>query len=53
MLSCTHLDGVIGVCDKGDEEAQDHESEERDEGVDIHSAEHPHQIILVSVLGEG
>lgn len=47
------LDGFIGVCEKGNEEAQNHECKERDEGVDIHPAEHPHQIILVSDFGEG
>lgn len=47
------LDGVIGISDKGDEEAEDHVDEERDEGVEVDSAEKPHQVTLLLHVLEG
>lgn len=48
-----NLDGVIGISDKGDEEAEDHVDEERDEGVEVDSAEKPHQVTLLLHVLEG
>lgn len=48
-----HLDGVVGVGDEGDEEAEDHIDEERDKGVEIDPAEHPHQLALLLHVLEG
>lgn len=47
------LDGVIGVGDEGDEEAEDHVDEEGDEGVEVDPAEGPHQLALLLHVLEG
>lgn len=49
----THLDGVVGVGDDGDEKAEDHVDEERHKGVEVHPAEDPHQAVLVLHVLEG
>lgn len=48
-----YLDSLIRVGDEGDEERQHHVDEHWDEGVEVGSAEEPHQIVLVLQLGEG
>ena len=49
-----HLDGVVGVGDEGDEEAEDHVDEERNKGVEVDPAESPHQAaLLLHVLKGG
>lgn len=53
LLKCTNLDGLVGVGDESDEEAQHHVDEERDEGVEIEPAEKPDHVALVSHLEEG
>lgn len=52
-LQVTNLDGLIGIGDESDEEAEHHVDEERDEGVEVDSAEQPHHVALVSHLQEG
>lgn len=47
-----YLDGLVGVCDEGDEERQHHVYEEGDEGVEVRSAEEPHQSVFVLQLGK-
>lgn len=48
------LDGVVGVGDDCDEKAEDHVDEERDKGVEVNSAENPHQAaLLLHVLKGG
>lgn len=47
------LDGVIGVGDDGDEEAEDHVDKERDEGIEVDPAENPHQAALLLHVLEG
>lgn len=42
-----HLDCVVCVGDDGDEEAEDHVYEERHKGVEVDSAEDPHQVVLL------
>ena len=49
----THLDGLVGVSDESNEQAEHHVDEERDEGVEVESAEKPHHVALVSHLQEG
>lgn len=44
----TDLDGLVGVGNEGDEEAEHHIDEEGDEGVEVKSAEKPHHVTLVS-----
>lgn len=53
LVKCTNLNGLIGVCNESDEEAEHHVDEEQDEGVEIESAEEPHHVALVSHLQEG
>lgn len=49
-----YLDGVIGVGDECDEKAEDHVDKEWHEGVEVDSAEHPHQaVLLLHVLKSG
>lgn len=48
-----YLDGVIGVRDDCDEEAEDHVDEERYEGVEVDPAEDPNQAALVLHVLEG
>lgn len=49
-----HLDGVVGVGDDGDEEAEDHVDEKRHKGVEVDPAESPHQAaLLLHVLKGG
>lgn len=49
-----HLDGVIGVGNDGDEEAEDHVDEERHKSVEVDPAESPHQAaLLLHVLKGG
>lgn len=49
-----NLDGVIGVCNEGDEEAEDHVDEEWNEGVEVDPAENPHEhAFLLHVLEGG
>lgn len=47
------LDGVIGVSDDCDEKAEDHVDEERDKGIEVDSAEDPHQAALPLHVLEG
>lgn len=47
-----YLDGLVCVSDEGDEETEHHVDEERDEGVQIHSAEQPHHRVLLLKLGK-
>lgn len=49
----SHLDGLVGAGDEGDEEAEDHVDEEADEGVQVDLAEEPHQVTVLLHLGEG
>lgn len=51
MLS--HLDGVVGVGDDCDEQAEDHVDEERHKGVEVNPAEDPHHAVLVLHVLEG
>lgn len=44
----TDLDGLVGVGNEGDEEAENHVDEEGDEGIEVKSAEKPHHVTLVS-----
>lgn len=46
----TNPDGLIGVSDESDEQAEHHIDEEGDEGVKVKSAEKPRHIALVSHL---
>lgn len=48
-----YLDGVVGVCDEGDEEREHHIDEEGDEGVEVDAAEQPHQAVFVLQLCKG
>lgn len=49
-----YLDGLVGVGDQGDEEAEHHVDEERDEGVQVTTTEQPHQVaLLLHVLKGG
>lgn len=48
-----HLDGLVGVGDEADEEAEHHVDEEGDEGVEVDAAEQPHHVRLVPHLLEG
>lgn len=52
-LSKNHLDGVIGVGNKCDKKAEDHVDEERHKGVEVDSAEDPHQTALLIHVLEG
>lgn len=47
------LDGFIGVCYQRDEEAEHHVDEEGDEGVEVDSAEKPHNVGFTPQLQEG
>ena len=49
----TDLDGLVGVSDESDEEAEHHVDEEGDEGVEVEPAEEPHHVAPVSHLQEG
>lgn len=49
----THLDGLVGVSDEGDEEWQHHVDEQGDEGVEVPPAEEPHQHVRVLQLSKG
>ena len=49
----TNLDGLVGVSDESDEEAEHHVDEKGDEGVEVESAEEPHHVAVVSHLQEG
>lgn len=49
----TNPHGVACVCDKRDEEAEDHVDEEQDEGVEVESAEEPHQVARSPYVLEG
>lgn len=51
--SLTDLDGLIGVCDESDEQAEDHVDEEGDEGVQVEPAEQPHHVALIPHLLKG
>ena len=54
MRGKPHLDGVVGVGDDGDEEAEDHVDEERDKSIEVDPAEHPHHAaLLLHVLKGG
>jgi len=48
-----HLDGLVGIGDEGDEEAEHHVDEEGDEGVEVDAAEQPQHVRLVPHLLEG
>lgn len=48
-----HLDGVVGVGDDCDEEAEDHVDEERHKAVEVDSAENPHEAALLLHVLEG
>lgn len=50
LVKCTNLDGLVGVSDESDEEAEHHVDEERDEGVEIESTEKPDYVAFVSHL---
>lgn len=52
-MTQTDLDGLIGVSNHSDEQAEHHVDEEGDEGVEVKSAEKPHHVALVSHLQEG
>ena len=53
-MSDVNLDGVVGVCDDCNKKAEDHVDEERDEGIEVDSAENPHQAaLLLHVLKGG
>ena len=52
-MAQTDLDGLVGVSNESDEEAEHHVDEEGDEGVEVKSAEQPHHVALVSHLQEG
>lgn len=49
----TDLDGLVGVGDERDEEAEHHVDEDGDEGVEVEPAEKPHRVTLVSHPQEG
>lgn len=49
----TDLDGLVGVSDESNEQAEHHVDEKGDEGVEVESAEKPHHVALVSHLQEG
>lgn len=49
----SHLDGVVGVGDDCDEEAEDHVDEERHKGVEVNPAEDPHHAVLALHVLEG
>lgn len=53
QVSQADLDGLIGVSNESDEQAEHHVDEERDEGVEVKSAEKPHHVALVSHLQKG
>lgn len=53
MMQCVWVnqadfDGFVGVGDESDEQAEHHVDEERDEGVEVESAEQPHHVAFVS-----
>lgn len=47
-----YLDGLVCVCDEGDEETEHHVNEKRYERIEINSAEQPHHCVLLLKLGE-
>lgn len=49
----TDLDGLVGVGNQRDEEAEHHVDEDGDEGVEVKSAEKPHRVTCVSHTQEG
>lgn len=49
-MNQTNLDGLVGVCDESDEQAEHHVDEEGDIRVEVDSAEEPHHVALVSHL---
>lgn len=51
-LFLRYLDGLVGIRDEGDEEAEHHVDEEWYKGVEVDTAEHPHQRRLFLKLGE-
>lgn len=52
--SVCYLDGLIGVCDQGYEEAEHHVDKERDKSVQVNTTEQPHQVtLLLHVLKGG
>lgn len=46
------LDGLVCVCDEGNEQTEHHVNEEREEGVEVEPAEQPHHVSLLSHLLE-
>ncbi len=53
QVTQTDLNGLIGVSDKSDEQAEHHVDEEGDEGIEVESAEKPNHVALVSHLQKG
>lgn len=49
----TCLNGVIGVCNQRNEQAEDHVYKKTDEGVQVQTAEQPHQGALLLDLSKG
>lgn len=49
-MTQTDLNGLVGVCDESNEQAQHHVDEEGDIRVEVESAEEPHHVALVSHL---
>lgn len=45
-MSQSNLDGLIGVSDESDEEAEHHVDEQGDERVEVESAEEPHHVAI-------
>lgn len=48
-----YLDSLIGVSDEGNKERQHHVNEQGDEGVEVGSAEEPHQCVFILELCKG
>lgn len=49
----THLYGLVGVHDDGDEQAEDDIDEKRNEGVEVDAGEPPHHRVFARSGGEG
>lgn len=52
-MTQTDLDGFVRVSDESNEQTEHHVDEDRDEGVEVESAEEPHHVGLVSHLQKG
>lgn len=52
-MSDIYLYGIVGVSDDCDEKAEDHVDKERDKGIEVNSAENPHQAAFLLHVFKG